>query len=208
MWKLLPRELPLLIGIASGSGDDELVAKTPGRTSVDDVSSDGRFLMIQGSGDLKILSLKDDKKPLPFSQTGFNERDGRFSPNTRWVAYTSNQSGQDQVYIRSISASGIWQISRDGGREPRWRRDGKELFFLSPEGKMMAVTLEETANAIQAGLPAELFDARRPFLEGVGDNSRNNYDVTPDGQRFLIVQAGAASDPIHVVLNWTALIGK
>ena len=198
---------------ASGARDDELIVNTPQRAQVEDVSSDGRFLMIQGTGDLKILSLKDDKEPLPFSQTGFNEREGRFSPNTRWVAYTSSQSGQDQIYIGSISASGLWQISRDGGRQPRWRRDGKELFFLSLEGRMMAVTLEETANAMQAGLPVELFDARFPFQELGGNylvsgNSRNDYDVTADGQRFLIAAQDAASDPIHVVINWTALLGK
>jgi eukaryotic-like serine/threonine-protein kinase len=204
---------------ATGAGDEELLAKLGEFAQVTDWSSDGRLILYQHatlqkfSGDLSILPLDRDKKPQPFLQTEFDEKEGRFSPNVKWVAYSSNPSGRLEIYVRPVSPSTAqWQISRDGGLQPRWRRDGKELFYLAPDGKMMAVPIQETSNAIEAGLAKPLFDTKLKPSTQAGLGPRSDYAVTPDGQRFLIIVPASAqnaadpADPIHVILNWPALL--
>ena len=168
-----------------------------------DWSPDGKWILYQQTGqnagiDLWLLPLDGDRKPVLYLQTPFNERAGAFSPDGRWIAYQSNESGQDQIYVQTIPASGAkYQISSAGGTEPRWRRDGKELFYVSPDQKLMAVPMALGAR-VEPGTPQALFAA-------VG---LTGYEVARDGQRFLVnVPAGAegaAAPPITVVLNWTA----
>jgi hypothetical protein len=131
---------------------------------------------------------------------------GRLSPNGRWLAYATDESGELEVFVQPFPATGYKRkISPEGGSEPRWRRDGLELFYLSSDNKLMAVPIPG-GNALEPGLPKTLFDVRIPLS---GNPYRSNYAVTADGQRFLVnTKLDAGVSPIDVVLNWTALLKK
>jgi Tol biopolymer transport system component len=144
------------------------------------------------------LPLEGDRKPIPYLQTRFDEAAGAFSPDGRWIAYQSNESGQAQIYVQTFPASGAkYQVSSAGGQAPTWRHDGKELFYISTDRKLMAVPIALGAR-VESGTPQELFTS--PGLTG--------YTPSQDGRRFLVnVPAGgedAAAPPVTVVLNWTA----
>ena len=129
-----------------------------------------------------------------------------FSPDGRWIAYTSNESGQPNVYVQPfLRAGGKYQVSRDGGSHPVWRADGKELFYLSAAGTMMAVPINATGQ-LEGGVPQTLFQPGTPVLQTRG----HPYAVTKDGGRFLVNVALQRSNvaPITVVVNWTAAIQK
>jgi len=154
-----------------------------------------------------------DRKPEPYLQTPFDETQGQFSPDGRWIAYTSDASGagQYQIYVQSFPrGNGEFQISTGaGGAQPRWRRDGKELFYIGADGKLMAVEVK-TAPRFEAGVPRSLFDPRLVYA-----GQRNVYffyDVAPDGKRFLINTFNAGqnqtAEPITVVLNWRAALKR
>jgi eukaryotic-like serine/threonine-protein kinase len=159
------------------------------------------------------LPLFGDRKPVPFVQGKFAATSAQFSPNGRYVAYTSNETGRHEVYVQTFpKATGKWQISTTGGEEPMWRRDGKELFYLSHGesasggDKLMSVAVDTNSAAFQAGIPKELFETQLIPLW----YWRNVYAVSPDGQRFLMIvpAAQAKPQPITVVLNWPALLKK
>jgi serine/threonine protein kinase/Tol biopolymer transport system component len=202
--------------LASGEGDEKelLRANSVEIVLANDWSPDGRFLLYTGgfsktrSADLLVL-LANDPKPVPFMETGFNEEQGRFSPNGRWVAYVSNESGPNEVYVRefaqnfsggSASVGGSVLVSRGGGTAPRWRGDGRELFYLAPNGKMMAVDVI-AGQEFRVGTPMSLFQTPAGAIVG---------DVTADGKRFLLVTpvGQSPSVPFTVVLNWTAGLTK
>jgi Tol biopolymer transport system component len=202
--------------LASGEGGEQELMRvdTAGSIRPADWSPDGRFLLYAAvdsnatSWDLLVLS-GSDSKPVPFVRSGFTEEQGRFSPNGRWVAYVSNESGLDEVYVRALatdfsgssaSAGGSVLVSRGGGTAPRWRRDGRELFYLAPNGKMMAV--EVTAGQqFDIGTPTPLFQTPPGAIVG---------DVSADGKRFLLVTpvGPSASAPFTVVMNWAAGLKK
>jgi Tol biopolymer transport system component len=172
-----------------------------------DWSPDGKFIIYgdgeaKTSNDLWLLPMTGERKPTPFLRTNFNEVEARFSPNGRWVAYVSDESGRPEVYVRSFQgAAEKWKVSSGGGELPRWRRDGKELFYLAPDHRLMAVTVK-TEGAFEVGNPAALFR--------VGEGLRE-YEIEASGQRFLvnIGASGAQSLPLTVVVNWTTgLTGK
>ncbi len=194
---------------ASGAGNDEVLLKSDHAKIPNDWSADGRFILYQTSTDLWVLPLSGDQKPFPFLQTEFNEGWGRFSPDGKWVAYSSNESGTWQVYVQSFPASGgKWQVSTAGGAQPQWRRDGKELFYLSSDRKLMAVEVKGNGPTFEAGVPQALFE---PRLQTFGlPGPRNIYVATADGQRFLVTSAPEEriSTPTTVVLNWTADLKK
>jgi eukaryotic-like serine/threonine-protein kinase len=197
--------------LATGEGDEKELLRSisAGAVRPSDWSPDGRFILYtewasNRGPDLLVLPTSDPK-PVPFLQTEFFEEQGRFSPNGRWVAYVSNQSGQSEVYVRgfaadfssgSASTGGSVLVSRGGGTAPRWRGDGRELFYLAPNGTMMAVEVA-AGQDFDAGAPTPLFQTPRGAIVG---------DVTGDGKRFLLVTpAGpSASVAFTVVLNWTA----
>jgi hypothetical protein len=158
--------------------------------------------------DLWLLPLSGDRKPIPFLQTEFDELEGQFSPTGRWIAYSSNETGKSEVYVRSFSASGgKWQISTNGGTQPKWRPDGKELFYLASDGKLMAVPVKAEAT-FEAGVAKALFPT---MFGGQVGGGFERYRVTPDGQRFLIntlPQGQGSSAPITVVLNWSTVLKK
>jgi hypothetical protein len=153
--------------------------------------------------DIWVLPLQGDRKPIPFLRSEFNEGSGQFSPDVHWVAYTSDESGREEIYVRefwsgsahgSWDAAGKWLISNGGGTYPRWRGDGKELFYVAAGGKLMSVDISAKP-MFKAGAPRPLFQLPPGFIGG---------DVTADGRRFLVgvPVAQSASVPFTVVLNW------
>lgn len=165
-----------------------------------DWSLDNKHIAYTDSGDLWTVSMVGDRKPSVFLKTPFEEKQPAFSSDGRWIAYTSDSSGRDEVYIRAFprdETETAHPVSRSGGWAPRWRRDGKELFFLSLDSKMMAVSVDPAKGAT-VGVPRELF--RTEFQRG-------SYDVTQDGQRFLIPTI-RPSDDFRVVLNWRTLLPR
>ena len=194
---------------SSGAGAEEVLLednldKYPGSWS-----PDGRFILYISLGgptgfDLFALPLFGDRKPISFLQTQFNETSGRFSPDGRWVAYSSDESGRYEVYVAPFPGpGGKWQISTAGGVWPRWRRDGNEIFYLSPGRALMAAAVNGKGSSFEVGAVKLLFQTR-----ATGQVDR--YAVSADGQRFLINTAPEqeASVPITVVVNWTAGLKK
>jgi Tol biopolymer transport system component len=203
---------------ASGTGQDELLLATGNGKYPSQWSRDGRFVVYSETDpktrqDILVLPMEGgaDRKPISFLHSEFNETFGQLSPDGHWMAYTSDESGQPEVYVRPFPAGdGQSKISIAGGEQPRWCCNGKELFFDSADGKIMAVAVTAVAGpkpSFQPGAPHALFDAP---LYGL-DDLVFEYDVTPDGKRFLIDSpaAGAASvPPLTVVVNWDAASKK
>ena len=198
--------------LSSGAGTEEMLFKASNRVYPRDWSSDGKFILFENydsktGWDLWVLPLFGDRKPIPFLQTEFQELDGRFSPNGRWIAYDSNESGRREVYVQPFPVSaGRWQISTNGGSDPIWRPDGKELFYLAADGKLMADPVKADA-AFEAGVPKALFQT---MFVGFARGGFEHYRVTADGQQFLVnmQSAGGGAPPITVALNWTAGLKK
>jgi eukaryotic-like serine/threonine-protein kinase len=158
-----------------------------------------------GSYQLKRIDLKTGKSE---DFAGSDSRCGTISPDGHWAAYVSTESGVDEVYVTTYPAGkGKWQISRGGGNEPRWRRDGKELFFLGPLHQLMAVPVSK-GEGFSSGTPAQLFTA--PAREQVSSTDFMNYDVSADGQRFLINKPidAAEAPPLKIILNWPAEVSR
>ena len=155
--------------------------------------------------DIWALPTFGDRKPIPVVVGAFSERNPMFSPDGRYVAYVSNESGRDEIYIQTFpDAAGRWQVSNAGGGDPSWRGDGKELFYRSPDQKLMAVEIRSSAE-FQAGIPKALFSA---FV--VSGTTRNRYASSPDGQRFVFVAplGRDALGPTNVVVNWVGTLGR
>ena len=180
-------------------------------------SADGRFLMYMSinpvtSADLWVLPMQGDHTPYVFLQTPFREAYGAFSPDGRWVAYHSNESGRLEIYVRpffepgqrdAATANDQWQISTDGGAFAKWRADGQELYYLDPTGAMMAASMTVTGDKLVAGTPQMLFRAH--ISRGGRDVQQGRqYDVAADG-RFLIDTElnDDASTPITLIQNWS-----
>jgi dipeptidyl aminopeptidase/acylaminoacyl peptidase len=174
-----------------------------------DWSPDGRYLAyFRGDPktllDLWILPMFGERKPFAFAHSEFNESQGQFSPDGKWLAYVSDEGGTPQIYVQSFpSPGGKWQVSTSGGSQPRWNRNGKELFYVALDRKLMAVPVK-TGAAFEAGAPRALFETNLPTTP-----QRQVYSVAPDGQRFLLdAPVEAASAPIILVQNWTAGLKK
>ncbi|MFN0124630.1 MAG: TolB family protein, partial [Blastocatellia bacterium] len=191
---------------ASGVGQDELLLKSDVLLVPYHWSADGKFISYirfdpQTKADLWVLLLDAASQPVPFLQTPFSETRGRFSPDGRWITYTSDESGKNEIYVQTFPASGgKWQVSTQGGEQSYWRGDGKELYYLSGDGKMMAVAVN-SGSTFAPGLPQALFDlkAARPV-------PGSSYTVTNDGQRFLFIRQVEETNRLqyNVVVNWTA----
>jgi len=196
-----------------GTGEVRLLLKDSTRKDPTDWSSDGRFLLYDrrdGNDPQRvqvwILPLGSDQKPTPYQREAISSRGGRFSPDVSAVAFVSDQSGRDEVYVRPFPANGDARlVSSNGGREPAWRRDGRELFYITEDGTLMSVPVFRRGSDWTFGKPAALFKARFN-----NERLRNTYDVSPDGQTFLINQAleDVARTPITVELNWTTRLRR
>jgi Tol biopolymer transport system component len=189
-----------------GAGTDELVAATGLQSWPRDWSNDGRFILYQKVRDLWVVPLDGDRKPFPFVATPAQETEGRFSPDGRWVAYGSNETGQFEVFVLDFPAKGMrLQVSTAGGNEPRWRADGRELFYLDPTGRLMSVDVAY-APTFSLGIPRLVFQTR---VFEMGNSPLRRYAVSADGTRFLmnVPVADARPEPITVVVNWKTALG-
>jgi eukaryotic-like serine/threonine-protein kinase len=192
---------------SDGAQEEQSIAHDDFTKSPDDWSANGKFILFDRGPDMWFLTLPGFKSSLFLKAVSW-VRNGRFSPDSKWVAYSSNESGKWEIYVTSFpDARGKWQISSSGGEQPRWRADGKELFFLSSDSKMMVAQISTTPN-FDASSPVALFQTtpRQP----VSRNDQWVYDVSRDGQRFLVLTQvkQAATAPISVVLNWTGMLNK
>jgi hypothetical protein len=168
-----------------------------------DASRDGRFLfaVTPRTNDIWVLPLFGDRKPIPYVQTEFQETRPRLSPDGRWLAYQSNESKRNEIYVVSFpQPTSKWQISTDGGQAPVWSRDGRELYYYGGNGRIMAVAVKQ-GTQFQFGVPKALFEFRMSNSVGI--------NVSKEG-RFLLAAlvAQEASTPMTVVLNWPATLPR
>jgi Tol biopolymer transport system component/predicted Ser/Thr protein kinase len=191
---------------ASGAGTAELLLQAEEDIYPSDWSRDGSVVAFNRYGsdtgwDIWALPMDASSEPFPILQSEFAEVRPGFSPDGRWLVYNSNESGTMEVYVTQFPGpGGKWQVSTNGGREPKWSADGSEIFYLDASESLVTVPVS-TGNTFRAGMPETLFDAELfPFV------GRNRYLVTNDGQRFLMLSpiGGESIRPISVVLNWTA----
>ena len=182
-------------------GNDQLLFKSDAGKTPTDWSSDGRHLAYISRSDIWALALPvtGDPRPLRVTDTPFAETSARFSPDGRWIAFQSNESGPRQdVYIQSFPEPGAkQQVSAAGGILPRWRLDGKELFYIAPNLTLMSVSLEPTGTGLQVGTPVLLFQS-----------SVRDYEVSSDGRFLMNVAVEQTAAPLTVVLNWAAGLKK
>jgi Tol biopolymer transport system component len=200
----------LLRKLASGSGQEEVLLESSHNIGPTDWSADGKFILLtdndpKSKRDIWVLPLEGDRKPYVFFQTPVDDTSAVFSPDGRWIAYRSNESGNPEIYVQTFPASGgKWPVSTNGGQSPIWRRDGKELFYITPDGKLMSVEIK-IGSTFEPGVPKLLFDvATARTLAG------NSYDVSTDGQRFLFTSGQLDTNPasLAVIVNWTAELKK
>ncbi len=204
---------------ADGSGNEEqLVEPGADQRYPMDWSPDGRFILYIGwessGADIWVLPLQGDRKPYILNQTQqtqtlsfSSQTTARFSPDGKWLAYSSSESGRFQVYVTPFPGpGGKWQISSDGGWFPQWRRDGRELFYVSPsDDKIMAAEVKANGSSFDVGAVRPLFEIRPYF----GLYTANLFDVMPDGQRFIVVDDAPRSNAtLTLVANWPALLKK
>jgi Tol biopolymer transport system component/tRNA A-37 threonylcarbamoyl transferase component Bud32 len=195
---------------AKGAGEEKLLLHSDDPKSPASWTKDGKYVAYSSRNaktqfDLWALPTSGDKKPMPIAVSPFSEQSAMFSPDGRYVAYVSNESGRDEIYVQTFpEPGGKWQVSNEGGNDPSWREDGKEIYYRSPDQKLMAVEIHGGAD-FQAGVPQALF----PIRIRVG-NPRNKYTPYPDGQRFMIAAplGRDAMSPTTIVLNWPAGLGK
>ena len=204
-WSDRPGSAGVYVKQLTGSGQEELLHLLPNEPSLSHWSRDGsRMLFTQGSGqrsDIWVLELSGERKAYPFLNGPFTEREGQLSPNGKFLAYSSDESGQYQIYVQQFpDRSEKWQISTTGGSDPQWRADGKELFFLGGDQSMMSAKINSSETQFSAEVPQRLFPVVVLFPTG----PRNHYVVTADGNHFyVIVPKGSDVPPsTTVVVNW------
>ncbi|MFL5553746.1 MAG: hypothetical protein ACJ770_13170, partial [Gemmatimonadaceae bacterium] len=190
----------------SDGTSEQLVLREPTMIYPSSVSADGRVLLYTRatgpSTDLWYVSLGDDRTPRPFVQTAFSERDGQFSPDGKWVAYQSNETGHYEIYVQPFPGPGERiQVTANGGQQVRWAKDGSELFYIAADQRLTSVRVTSGASgklSLGTRLPLFRTEVDPSFL------TRQQYVVSPDGQRFLINAATDAIDPpsITLILNW------
>jgi eukaryotic-like serine/threonine-protein kinase len=187
-------------------GSEKPVLKAPGVQQPDDIARDGRLLAylneVQSTvWNIWLLPLAGERKPLAWQPTRFNQSSPRFSPDGRWIAYESDESGDSEIYVALTEGGGEKRrLSPAGGKRPRWRRDGKELFYVAPGGFVMALPVT-LGSHLEAAAPVPLFRV---------DSEIENYDAAADGSRFLVSMPAekVRESPIRVILNWPAALEK
>jgi dipeptidyl aminopeptidase/acylaminoacyl peptidase len=196
----------------SGTAEEKLLLSTPLGKQAADWSPDGRFLLYRTQDlktryDIWALPLDEGQKPFAVVQTSFDERDAQFSPDGKWIAYESDESGRFEIYLQPFPGPGAkWPVSRNGGAQVRWRSDAKELFYVGLDERLMAVPIRLPSNDqdVEIGAAVALFSSH---VGGAVTVRRQQYTVSPDGQRFLMntVSDEASTSPITVIQNWKPL---
>ena len=187
-----------------GAGEVEPVLVSDTDTFPSGVSADGRLLLYQSSGeetkaDLWVLDMAENGAPQPFRNTEFDEALGRFSPDGRWVAYLSNESGQPEIYVTPYPGPGRrWQVSSDSGVYPQWRADGNQIVYTRLDGQLVAVAVHGSQGNFEVGQSEDLFTIQAPLIGGPF------FSMTGDGERFLVVPSAAqrADNLLNLVVNW------
>jgi serine/threonine protein kinase/Tol biopolymer transport system component len=207
---------------ADGSSDERTILPANGHNlSPQACSPDGKFLLyasddFKTASDLWALPLQgDDRTPFPVAHTDFDEVHGQFSPDGHWIAYASNESGRYEVYVQAFpKAAGKRPVSAAGGIYPRWRRDGRELYYVTPDNRLVAVPMHSDADGTGPtfGEPTVLFATRMVIGGNVGTTgtlSKASYDVAHDGRFLMLVMAeDTPTSPINIVLNWPAALRR
>jgi eukaryotic-like serine/threonine-protein kinase len=192
---------------AGGERNEEPVFLSQSAKYPTDWSRDGKYVLYRAldpksNTELWIVPIGSGEKPKPFLRAAFDVTDGQFSPDGRWVAYDSNESGRVEIHVAPFPGpGGSWRISTTGGSQPRWRADGRELFYIAPDGKLMTVAVK-SGPTFEAEPPKPLFSTRPREPAYAGDLF--NYDVSADGQRFLVNnEIGQTAAPaLDAVVNW------
>jgi Tol biopolymer transport system component len=195
-----------------GTAKEELLLETPESKQPTDWSPDGRFLLyrsrnIKTGYDLWVLRMDGSKMTFPVVQTSGDEREGQFSPDGKWIAYQSNESGRSEIYVQPFPGpGGKEQVSTNGGAQVLWRHDGKELFYIGLDDRLMAAPIQLSSNpqAVEVGAPVPLFATHIGAMQNVV--YPRQYVVSADGKRFLMnsITQHASATPITVILNWKA----
>jgi eukaryotic-like serine/threonine-protein kinase len=198
---------------ATGTAEEKLVDDSPDDERPQSWSADGRYLVIdsrpasrQNIAQVAVISLMGDHKAVPYLNTPYMNFGGQISPDGRWLAYVSNELGRPEVFVSSFpEAKGKWQVSSGSGYTPRWRRDGRELFFCQTDGALMAAEVTAGTDSFAVGAIKQL-SGRRVFQ----NTFSAAYDVFPDGQRFILasVKAGSLHSPLTLVENWPSELKK
>ena len=205
---------------ARGTADEQPLLVTSHGKSPLDWSRDGRFLLYstqdpKTGSDLWALPMTGERKPFAVLQSSFDEIEGQFSPDGRWFAYASDESGRYEIYIQTFPVGGgKWQVSSAGGVQPLWQRDGHELLYVAPDARLMAVPIRlvQDTHALEAGAPVALFSTRLATgvnIATAGFQARAQYAVAPDGRFLMNIAADeAVTSPITIVQNWTGGLKK
>jgi Tol biopolymer transport system component len=193
---------------AIGGDEEELLFESAETKVLCDWSPDGRFLIYyvpdpRTGTDLWVLPLEGSRAPFAFLKTEANELWGQFAPDGRWIAYQSNETGRFEIYLRPFPGrGGQILVSTGGGVYPRWSRDGKELYYIAPDGRMMAVSIRTTSATAEPAVPTALFQTRK-VGGGLNVTSRGHqYDVAPDGRFLINVETASSATPITLLVNW------
>jgi serine/threonine protein kinase len=210
-----PGRLDIYSKEANGAGQEKLFYHSPAGSIAypEDLSPDGKMLILRmvdsvGNADLWTLPAGGDQKATPYLATKTNEIDGQISPDGRWLAYASNETGRYEVYVQSFpNPGGKRQVSTSGGHQPRWRHDGKELFYLALDSNITVVSVKGDAS-LETSAPQSLFEVRFPRASIPSAVGRTQYYVSPDGQRFLVNMSEETVDPITTIVNWPSLLKK
>jgi Tol biopolymer transport system component len=187
-----------------GVGDEELILSSEFNGVPCDWSQDGRWIVVGSKGDLLAFEPSGDQKLIPIVATPFDDKDARFSPDGRWIVYASDESEQSEIFVIPFPGPGRkWQISTAGGFDPQWRRDGKEIFYLAPDLKLMSVDVSAQESSFEPGQAKPLFQ-HPPYGGGEA------YDVAPDGQKFLVKRAleTKSGSTLNLALNWPSEMKK
>jgi len=202
--------LDLYVKSTTGAGAEELLLKNAHAKFVNDWSRDGKVLAYSEAGvpatqsDIWLLPMNGDRKPVPFLKTEFDESGAQFSPDGRWVAYASNESGQYEVYIRPFDGpGGKWQVSVAGGDAPCWRKDGRELYYFSADKRIMVADVGEKTGSIEISHVRPLFE-----VPSIIQAPTTDFIATSDGMKFLINVPFDEQNqtPLTLVLNWNELL--
>jgi dipeptidyl aminopeptidase/acylaminoacyl peptidase len=211
----------IFTGETNGTGQDELLFQSATNKRVNDWSRDGRFIVFSNQdpktkSDLWALPVTPGRPggriPIPLLTSEFSERMGQISPDSRWLAYVSDESGRAEVYVQAFSPgnpakAGKLQISTAGGSQPRWRGDGKELFYFAPDRKLMVTEVKSTGDLFDRSAPQALFE----MLLNPSNLTGLDYAPSADGRKFLVAaepEGNTEAPPLTVVVNWQAVLKK